>query len=133
MTKVMSTNEAFKKILLALLSVKGVTQRQLAISIDTSPSNLNQRINAGSMKPEMILKIDKVLQTEILAYVQRLENGEKWSSVLKDIQSDAPSKPTSQKDYDELILVQQRKIAQLEDQVDTLIRTIDRIQREREM
>ncbi|MEZ4800620.1 MAG: helix-turn-helix transcriptional regulator [Flavobacteriales bacterium] len=133
MGKAISTNEAFRRVLLALISVKGITQRQLAFAIDTSPSNLNQRINAGSMKPEMILKIDKALQTDILAFVQRIENGEKWKNVLMEIESNVPSKPATQKDYDELIQDQQRKIAQLEDQVDTLIRTIDRLQRESEL
>lgn len=133
MSKAISTKEAFKKVLLALIAARGITQRQLAFTIDTSPSNLNQRVNAGSMKPDMILKIDKVLKSDILAYVQRIENGEKWSNVLKDIESNIPTKPTIQKDYDELIQDQQRKIAQLEDQVDTLIRTIDRLQREREL
>lgn len=132
MSKGNSTNEAMRKVIMALLKVRGVSQRLLAIELDTSPSNLNQRINAGSMKPDMILKLDKILSTDILAFVQRLESGEKWSNVLRDIESNTQHVPSAAKNYEKLINDQQRKIVQLEEQVDTLIRAIDRLQRDKE-
>lgn len=131
MNKGNSTNEAMRKVIMALLKTKGMSQRQLAIELDTSPSNLNQRINAGSMKPDMILKLDQVLATDVLAFVQRLESGEKWNAILKDIEANKTHIPSAVKNYEKLINDQQRKIWQLEEQVDTLIRAIDRLQRDK--
>lgn len=131
MNKGNSTNEAMRKVIMALLKTKGMSQRQLAIELDTSPSNLNQRINAGSMKPDMILRLDQVLATDVLAFVQRLESGEKWNAILKDIETNKVHIPSAARNYEKLINDQQRKIVQLEEQVDTLIRAIDRLQRDK--
>jgi plasmid maintenance system antidote protein VapI len=76
--------DAFKTVVLALLDAKRISQRELAIELDTSPSNLNQRILAGSMRPDMILRFNDYLDVDLLNMVSKFEKGESIPLILKE-------------------------------------------------
>jgi uncharacterized coiled-coil protein SlyX len=117
-------NNAFKQVIIALLDHKVMSQRQLSIKLDTSPSNLNQRINAGSMRPDMILKLNEIFNTDILQLTIRHQNGEKLESLMKSLDSpNALSKETIA-EFKNTIEEQEKTIVYLQNQVNTLITTI---------
>lgn len=116
--------EAFKSVVLALLDAKRISQRELAIELDTSPSNLNQRILAGSMRPEMILKINQYLDVDLLGMISRYEKGEQIQLILKEeldpLKHYKRRENSSFHDLKELIIMQQKSIELLNNQVQLL-------------
>lgn len=87
--------EAFSKVLMALIDAKKVSQRQLAMELDTSPSNFNQRILAGSMRAYMIMHLNEILNVDLIQLVHRHYEGEPLSNVIDYALNNAPafSKP----------------------------------------
>ena len=117
-------NNAFKQVIIALLDHKVMSQRQLSIMLDTSPSNLNQRINAGSMRPDMILKLNEIFNTDILQLTIRHQNGEKLESLMKSLDSPIALSKESIAEFKNTIEEQEKTIVYLQNQVNTLITTI---------
>jgi uncharacterized coiled-coil protein SlyX len=117
-------NNAFKQVIIALLDHKVMSQRQLSIKLDTSPSNLNQRINAGSMRPDMILKLNEIFNTDILQLTIRHQNGEKLESLMKSLDSPNALSKESIAEFKNTIEEQEKTIVYLQNQVNTLITTI---------
>ncbi len=117
-------NNAFKQVIIALLDHKVMSQRQLSIKLDTSPSNLNQRINAGSMRPDMILKLNEIFNTDILQLTIRHQNGEKLESLMKSLDSPIALSKESIAEFKNTIEEQEKTIVYLQNQVNTLITTI---------
>ena len=117
-------NNAFKQVIIALLDHKAMSQRQLSIKLDTSPSNLNQRINAGSMRPDMILKLNEIFNTDILQLTIRHQNGEKLESLMKSLDSPNALSKESIDEFKNTIEEQEKTIVYLQNQVNTLITTI---------
>ena len=117
-------NNAFKQVIIALLDHKAMSQRQLSIKLDTSPSNLNQRINAGSMRPDMILKLNEIFNTDILQLTIRHQNGEKLESLMKSLDSPNALSKESIAEFKNTIEEQEKTIVYLQNQVNTLITTI---------
>jgi hypothetical protein len=117
-------NNAFKQVIIALLDHKVMSQRQLSIKLDTSPSNLNQRINAGSMRPDMILKLNEIFNTDILQLTIRHQNGEKIESLMKSLDSPNALSKESIAEFKNTIEEQEKTIVYLQNQVNTLITTI---------
>jgi hypothetical protein len=101
-----------------------MSQRQLSIELDTSPSNLNQRINAGSMRPDMIMKINKIFNTDLLQLVIRLQNGEKSDVIIKSLSNNNSVTKESIQLLKNTIAEQEKTIAYHQEQVGTLITTI---------
>lgn len=117
-------NNAFKQVIIALLDYKVMSQRQLSIMLDTSPSNLNQRINAGSMRPDMILKLNEIFNTDILQLTIRHQNGEKLESLMKSLDAPNALNKESVTEFKNTIEEQEKTIVYLQNQVNTLITTI---------
>lgn len=117
-------NNAFKQVIIALLDHKVMSQRQLSIMLDTSPSNLNQRINAGSMRPDMILKLNEIFKTDILQLTIRHQNGEKIESLIKSLDDPNAISKDSVTQLKNTIEEQEKTILYLQNQVNTLITTI---------
>ena len=117
-------NNAFKQVIIALLDHKVMSQRQLSIMLDTSPSNLNQRINAGSMRPDMILKLNEIFKTDILQLTIRHQNGEKIESLIKSLDDPNAISKDSVTQLKNMIEEQEKTILYLQNQVNTLITTI---------
>lgn len=117
-------NNAFKQVIIALLDHKVMSQRQLSIMLDTSPSNLNQRINAGSMRPDMILKLNEIFNTDILQLTIRHQNGEKLESLMKSLDAPNALNKESVTEFKNTIEEQEKTIVYLQNQVNTLITTI---------
>lgn len=126
MSQKWSESEALKYVILAIMKERGYSQRQLAIEMDASPSNLNQRINAGSMKPEMIMKLEKVLNADILSMAQRLKDGEKWPNIIGEFRDKVSGKAKTMKEYEKIIRDQQQTISELQEQVGTLISALNK-------
>jgi hypothetical protein len=117
-------NNAFKQVIIALLDYKVMSQRQLSIMLDTSPSNLNQRINVGSMRPDMILKLNEIFNTDILQLTIRHQNGEKLESLMKSLDAPNALNKESVTEFKNTIEEQEKTIVYLQNQVNTLITTI---------
>ena len=117
-------NNAFKQVIIALLDHKVMSQRQLSIMLDTSPSNLNHRINAGSMRPDMILKLNEIFNTDILQLTIRHQNGEKIESLMKSLDAPNAINTESVTEFKNTIDEQEKTIVYLQNQVNTLINTI---------
>jgi hypothetical protein len=84
--------EAFSKVVMALLDAKNLSQRKVALDLDTSPSNFNQRILAGSMRPDMIMEFNRNLGVDLLKLVELYEQGESLNTIIRQaIQSDIKS------------------------------------------
>ncbi|MFM7106391.1 MAG: hypothetical protein ACKOW8_12815, partial [Flavobacteriales bacterium] len=83
--------EAFSKVLMALIDAKKVSQRQLAMELDTSPSNFNQRILAGSMRAYMIMHLNEILNVDLIQLVHRHYEGEPLSNVIDYALNNAPA------------------------------------------
>ena len=126
MSQKWSESEALKYVILSIMKEHSISQRQLAIEIDASPSNLNQRINAGSMKPEMMMKIEKALNADILSMAQRLKDGEKWANIIGEFRDKVSGKAKTMKEYEKIIRDQQQTISELQDQVGTLISALNK-------
>lgn len=75
--------EAFSKVVMALLDAKNLSQRQVALELDTSPSNFNQRILAGSMRPDMIMEFNRILRVDLLKLIEEYERGESLNAIIK--------------------------------------------------
>jgi len=116
--------EAFSKVVMALLDAKNLSQRQVALELDTSPSNLNQRILAGSMRPGMIMQFNKLLGVDLLRLVYLYEQGETLSTIIENAQNDsmtgivAVSHPTLE--LNELVAAQSLAIRELQGQIEEL-------------
>jgi hypothetical protein len=116
--------EAFSKVVMALLDAKNLSQRQVALELDTSPSNFNQRILAGSMRPGMIMQFNKLLGVDLLRLVYLYEQGETLSTIIENAQNDsmtgivAVSHPTLE--LNELVAVQSLAIRELQGQIEEL-------------
>ena len=83
--------EAFSKVLMALIDAKKVSQRQLAMELDTSPSNFNQRILAGSMRPYMIMHLNEILNVDLIQLVHRHYEGEPLSNIIDYALNNSPT------------------------------------------
>jgi predicted XRE-type DNA-binding protein len=116
--------EAFSKVVMALLDAKNLSQRQVALELDTSPSNLNQRILAGSMRPGMIMQFNKLLGVDLLHLVNLHIQGESLSSIIQlalEPQTKSTSGGNTSPEMYEMILVQNKTITDLQMQIKDLI------------
>lgn len=118
--------EAFSKVVLALLDAKNLSQRQVALDLDTSPSNFNQRILAGSMRPGMIMNFNKLLNVDLLRLVNYYEQGETLNAIIehalhpeKKESTKADMQPTTE--MYEMIATQTKTISELQLQIKDLV------------
>ena len=113
--------EAFSKVVMALLDAKNLSQRQLALELDTSPSNFNQRILAGSMRPDMIMAFNKILGIDLLKLIEMYESGETLNTIIQSaLQSSSTSKQElseSSSNLANLIEEQNRTLSALQSQI----------------
>jgi len=113
--------EAFSKVVMALLDAKNLSQRQVALELDTSASNFNQRILAGSMRPDMIMEFNKILGVDLLRLIELYEGGEPLNSIIHSaIQNDGESKheqPGASTNLTDLIEEQNRTLSALQSQI----------------
>ncbi len=117
--------EAFSKVVMALLDAKNLSQRQVALELDTSPSNFNQRILAGSMRPGMIMQFNELLGVDLLHLVNLHIQGESLSSIIHHA-LEPQTKTTSAGgassfEMHEMILAQNKTITDLQMQIKDLI------------
>lgn len=126
MAKSVKRKAAMTSVILALLKARGMSQRQLALELDASPSNLNQRINAGSMKPEMIMHINRILKADILYLTEKVSQGASINQLLANTVSGADKDTLSPVEYQKIIDQQERTISELQEQVSTLISTLQK-------
>ena len=122
--------EGFSKVVLALLDAKNLSQRQVALDLDTSPSNFNQRILAGSMRPGMIMHFNKLLNVDLLRLVNYYEQGETLNSILEHALQ--PEKKVSVKtdiqpsiEMYEMIATQTKTISELQLQITDLVTKVN--------
>ena len=118
--------EAFSKVVMALLDAKNLSQRQVALDLDTSPSNFNLRILAGSMRPGMIMQFNKLLNIDLLRLVYLYEQGESLGSIIEyALHAESKSmtstdlQPTAEM-YD-MIVAQNKTISELQLQIKDLV------------
>ena len=123
--------EAFSKVVMALLDAKNLSQRQVALDLDTSPSNFNQRILAGSMRPGMIMQFNKLLSVDLLRLVYLYEQGESLSAIIEYAlhpESKAITtgdlQPTTEM-YD-MIVAQNKTISELQVQIKDLVSQLNK-------
>jgi hypothetical protein len=123
--------EAFSKVVMALLDAKNLSQRQVALELDTSPSNFNQRILAGSMRPGMIMQFNKLLNVDLLRLVYLYEQGESLSSIIEialnpesKSGAGAGQQPTSE--MFDMILAQNKTISELQMQIKDLVSQLNK-------
>ncbi len=117
---------AMTSVILALLKARGMSQRQLAQELDASPSNLNQRINAGSMRPDMIIQINRILKADILYLVEKVSQGTSVQQLVSQITDSTGKKTRSPIEYQKIIDEQDQTISELKEQVSTLISTLQK-------
>jgi predicted XRE-type DNA-binding protein len=79
--------EALRTVLLAYMDYKGLSQRRIAEMIGSKPANFNKRVIAGSMRSDMIIEINRVLEIDLLSMVDRYQNGESLDSIMKNADS----------------------------------------------
>jgi hypothetical protein len=90
--------EAFSKVVMALLDAKNLSQRQVALELDTSASNFNQRILAGSMRPDMIMEFNRNLGVDLLKLIEMYEQGDSLNIIIQQaIQTESKSQHESSK------------------------------------
>lgn len=123
--------EAFSKVVMALLDAKNLSQRQVALELDTSPSNFNQRILAGSMRPGMIMQFNKLLGVDLLRLVYLHEQGDSLSSIMEiAAQSEdyehAGREMQSSSELFEMIAAQNRTISELQHQIQDLVNQLNK-------
>jgi hypothetical protein len=116
---------------MALLDAKNLSQRQVALELDTSPSNFNQRILAGSMRPSMIMHFNKLLGVDLLRLVYLYEQGESLSSIIEHAMNPESRTMTSQdiqptSEMFEMIASQTRTIAELQSQIKDLVSQLNK-------
>ena len=123
--------EAFSKVVMALLDAKSLSQRQVALELDTSPSNFNQRILAGSMRPGMIMQFNKLLNVDLLRLIYLYEQGESLSSIIEyalhsesNSMASADLRPSTEI-YD-LIVAQNKTISELQSQITDLVSQLNK-------
>jgi hypothetical protein len=123
--------EAFSKVVMALLDAKNLSQRQVALELDTSPSNFNQRILAGSMRPGMIMQFNKLLGVDLLRLVYLHEQGDSLSSIMEiAAQSEdyehAGREIQPSSELFEMIAAQNRTISELQHQIQDLVNQLNK-------
>lgn len=124
--------EAFSKVVMALLDAKNLSQRQVALELDTSPSNFNQRILAGSMRPVMIMQFNKLLGVDLLRLVYMYEQGESLSTIVEHaLQGDQGVMMRSEQvgpssELYEMIVAQNRTITELQRQIQDLVSQLNK-------
>jgi len=123
--------EAFSKVLMALLDAKNLSQRQVALELDTSPSNFNQRILAGSMRPGMIMQFNKLLDVDLLRLVYLYEQGESLSAIIDLVMNPESRTPHSQEiqptsEMFDMILAQNKTISELQLQIKDLVSQLNK-------
>jgi hypothetical protein len=123
--------EAFSKVVMALLDAKNLSQRQVALELDTSPSNFNQRILAGSMRPGMIMQFNKLLGVDLLRLVYLHEQGDSLSSIMEiAAQSEdyehAGREMQPSSELFEMIAAQNRTISELQHQIQDLVNQLNK-------
>jgi hypothetical protein len=123
--------EAFSKVVMALLDAKNLSQRQVALELDTSPSNFNQRILAGSMRPGMIMQFNKLLGVDLLRLVYLYEQGESLSSIIEiaaqtDDYAHAGRELQTSSELFDMIAAQNRTIMELQHQIKDLVNQLNK-------
>jgi hypothetical protein len=123
--------EAFSKVVMALLDAKNLSQRQVALELDTSPSNFNQRILAGSMRPGMIMQFNKLLDVDLLRLVYLYEQGESLSAIIDLAMNPESRIPHSQEiqptsEMFDMILAQNKTISDLQLQIKDLVSQLNK-------
>lgn len=123
--------EAFSKVVMALLDAKNLSQRQVALELDTSPSNFNQRILAGSMRPGMIMQFNKILGVDLLRLVYLYEQGESLSSIIEQAMNPEARTSTTQdmqptSEMFDMIVSQTKTIAELQLQIKDLVSQLNK-------
>jgi hypothetical protein len=123
--------EAFSKVVMALLDAKNLSQRQVALDLDTSPSNFNQRILAGSMRPGMIMQFNKLLDVDLLRLVFLYEQGESLSSIIEHalhpeakVLTGSDLQPNSE--MHDMIVAQNKTISELQLQIKDLVSQLNK-------
>jgi hypothetical protein len=125
--------EAFSKVVMALLDAKNLSQRQVALELDTSPSNFNQRILAGSMRPGMIMQFNKLLNVDLLRLVYLYEQGESLSTIIEialnpesksGARAGVGQQPTNE--MFDMILAQNKTISELQMQITDLVSQLNK-------
>lgn len=123
--------EAFSKVVMALLDAKNLSQRQVALDLDTSPSNFNQRILAGSMRPGMIMQFNKLLSVDLLRLVYLYEQGESLSSIIEYALHPESKAITSgelqpSSEMFDMIVAQNKTISELQLQIKDLVSQLNK-------
>jgi len=123
--------EAFSKVVMALLDAKNLSQRQVALDLDTSPSNFNQRILAGSMRPGMIMQFNKLLSVDLLRLVYLYEQGESLSSIIEYALHPESKAITSgelqpSSEMFDMIVAQNKTISELQVQIKDLVSQLNK-------
>ncbi len=123
--------EAFSKVVMALLDAKNLSQRQVALELDTSPSNFNQRILAGSMRPGMIMQFNSLLGVDLLRLVYHYEQGESLSSIIDYAMKPESKSMTSHEmqpssDLVDMIVAQNKTISELQLQIKDLVSQLNK-------
>lgn len=123
--------EAFSKVVMALLDAKNLSQRQVALELDTSPSNFNQRILAGSMRPGMIMQFNKLLEVDLLRLVYLYEQGESLSSIIDQAMKPESKSMSSHEmqpstELFDMIVAQNKTIAELQLQIKDLVSQLNK-------
>lgn len=116
---------------MALLDAKNLSQRQVALELDTSPSNFNQRILAGSMRPGMIMQFNKLLDVDLLRLVYLYEQGESLSAIIDLVMNPESRTPHSQEiqptsEMFDMILAQNKTISELQLQIKDLVSQLNK-------
>jgi len=76
--------ECFTRVVTMLIEERGIAQRQVARALGTSASNLNQRIQAGSMSADMVMSLEEVLGcSSIVKMVRDHLNGADLKEVVE--------------------------------------------------
>ncbi len=113
--------EAFSKVVMALLDAKNLSQRQIALELDTSPSNFNQRILAGSMRPDMIMEFNRILRVDLLKLVELYEQGQNLNAIINQaLEPEANATHHSHESSDNLLSIlaeQNRTLSDLKTQI----------------
>lgn len=123
--------EAFSKVVMALLDAKNLSQRQVALELDTSPSNFNQRILAGSMRPGMIMQFNKILDVDLLRLVYLYEQGESLGAIIDLAMNPESRTPHSHEmqpssEMFDMIVAQNKTISELQLQIKDLVSQLNK-------
>ena len=122
--------EAFSKVLLALLDAKNLSQRQVALELDTSPSNFNQRILAGSMRPGMIMELNKMLGVDLLKLAAQYEQGASLNAVIEGAlrpQHTTLVHSSGEQSLHDMIVAQNKSITEMQMEIKDLIVQLNKL------